>query len=300
MSVAFEQSGFFALSEVEEETEGELDTPDNSHNILKSAALATGKPLQANRKWGKRFTKVKAAIVSVFLPSQKLRNQEECTDSGKKYAEKNQLLHSKTSFLQCKNEEGLHAEFLVQSNSISIPRPQNFPVRKLLPSQKERNLPTLVLDLDETLTHSILEDDISAENADFKFKVFWNWEKVDVKVRFRPYLREFLEQMSEKFEIVVFTASLAQFASPVMDAIDPKGSFISHRLYRESCTYFAGVFIKDLSSLNRKLETTTIVDNSPNSYMWHTENAIPIKSWYSEDTDTELIRVMHHLNKRFF
>jgi CTD small phosphatase-like protein 2 len=302
MSTAFEQRTLFALGEIDQETEAKLDKADGKNEyILKTVPLSTEKAHQGNKKWEKRFTKVKAAIISVFLPSQKSANRE----TGKNYVQnqcdkKLELPEIESSPMESECDQSICANMQERRNSLFIPRPHNFPARKLLPEQKGKNLPTLVLDLDETLTHSNLEDTFSDVEADLKFKVHWNWENLEVKARFRPHLKLFLEKMSEKFEIVIFTASLAQFASPVMDAIDPDGRFISHRLYRESCTYFGGFFIKDLSSLNRNLKSTVIVDNSPNSYMWHVENAISIKSWYSESTDRELIRVMHLLNKRVF
>lgn len=41
----------------------------------------------------------------------------------------------------------------------------------------------------------------------------------------------------------------------------------------------SGAFIKDLSLLGRELRNVIIIDNSTKAYLWHMENAIPIKSW---------------------
>jgi TFIIF-interacting CTD phosphatase-like protein len=51
-------------------------------------------------------------------------------------------------------------------------------------------------------------------------------------VRKRPFLHEFLEKMSHFFELVVFTASLKEYADKVIDYIDPKG-YIKRRFYRD-------------------------------------------------------------------
>ena len=59
----------------------------------------------------------------------------------------------------------------------------------------------LVLDLDETLVHCTVEP---IRNADMVFPVEFNGMEYTVHVRCRPYLKEFLERVSGKFEVVVF------------------------------------------------------------------------------------------------
>lgn len=49
-----------------------------------------------------------------------------------------------------------------------------------------------------------------------------------------------------------------------------------------------GNFVKDLSRLGRDLPNTIIIDNSPASYIFHNENAIPVSSWFNDPHDTEL------------
>jgi len=40
--------------------------------------------------------------------------------------------------------------------------------------------------------------------------------------------------------------------------------------------------VKDLSRLGRKLENIIIVDNSPNSYFFQPENALPSLNWIKD------------------
>jgi RNA polymerase II subunit A small phosphatase-like protein len=40
-------------------------------------------------------------------------------------------------------------------------------------------------------------------------------------VLIRPGCREFLEEMAKIYEVVIYTASLSQYADPLMDIIDP-------------------------------------------------------------------------------
>lgn len=48
------------------------------------------------------------------------------------------------------------------------------------------------------------------------------------------------------------------------------------RLFRESCVYYRGNYIKDLNRLGRDLQKIVIVDNSPASYIFHPDNAVSI------------------------
>ena len=53
--------------------------------------------------------------------------------------------------------------------------------------------------------------------------------------------------MSELYEIIVFTASHSCYANVVLDYLDPKKEYVSHRFYREKCIQSeSGVYIKDL------------------------------------------------------
>lgn len=64
-----------------------------------------------------------------------------------------------------------------------------------------------------------------------------------------------------------------QYADPVADLLDRWGVFRA-RLFRESCVFHRGNYVKDLSRLGRELSKVIIVDNSPASYIFHPENAV--------------------------
>lgn len=71
------------------------------------------------------------------------------------------------------------------------------------------------------------------------------------------------------FNLVVFTASVQEYADPVIDWLEQERKFFSGRYYRQHCTYRQGAFIKDLSSVEPDLSKVMILDNSPLSYMFH-------------------------------
>lgn len=130
---------------------------------------------------------------------------------------------------------------------------------------------TLVLDLDETLVHYI------DSQSQGKFLT-------------RPYVHEFLQNMSKHFEIVIFTAAIKTYADWILDELD-KSSLISHRLYRNHTIPAGNYFIKDLKQLGRDLAKTIIVDNVSENFQLQNENGILIKSWYEDPSDTALLEL---------
>jgi RNA polymerase II subunit A small phosphatase-like protein len=70
------------------------------------------------------------------------------------------------------------------------------------------------------------------------------------------------------------------------------GGWCSYRLFREHCSFYNGVFVKDLSLVGRPLSSTIILDNSPTSYMFQPECALPILSWYDDMKDRELYELV--------
>jgi len=44
---------------------------------------------------------------------------------------------------------------------------------------------------------------------------------IQAGIRIRPFCREFLQQLSEFAEIIIFTASSASYADVILDYLDP-------------------------------------------------------------------------------
>lgn len=92
----------------------------------------------------------------------------------------------------------------------------------------------------------------------------------------RPWAAEFLEEAAKCFEIVVFTAAEQNYADKVIDLLDPERKLVKHRLYRDSCTEFNSLFVKDLNVLGRDLAKTVIVDNSPSAFAFNVWAALTV------------------------
>eukprot|EP00347_Sterkiella_histriomuscorum_P023990 403332687 len=159
-----------------------------------------------------------------------------------------------------------------------------------LPKQQQK-LYTLILDMDETLIYcrqnpypgyqDIIQATSSAHNT-------YSCQ-VQIFTSYRPNLRKFLEQVSQIFEVVIFTASEKSYADLILDKIDPRNEFFSKRLYRDSCLPTpGGQYVKDLTILGRDLSRTIIVDNSIMAFAYNISNGIPIPSYYGQPWDNEL------------
>jgi hypothetical protein len=93
-----------------------------------------------------------------------------------------------------------------------------------------RRRKTLVLDLDETLIHSSANEPPLV--YDTKIEVMIESSSSMFYVARRPHADYFLRQASQWYELVIFTASMAQYAEPVIDWLDPRG-LITRRYFRE-------------------------------------------------------------------
>ncbi|RAL67834.1 hypothetical protein DID88_008560 [Monilinia fructigena] len=143
----------------------------------------------------------------------------------------------------------------------------------------------LVLDLDETLVHSSFK---ILHQADFTIPVEIEGQYHNVYVIKRPGVDQFMKRVGELYEVVVFTASVSKYGDPLLDQLDIH-NVVHHRLFRESCYNHQGNYVKDLSQVGRDLRETIIIDNSPTSYIFHPQHAVPISSWFSDAHDNELL-----------
>lgn len=181
--------------------------------------------------------------------------------------------------------------------------PKKLIPRSILYSKKKK---TLVIDLDETLIHSISRgtthnNPSQAHIVEVKFST--SGISTLYYVYKRPYCDQFLKKISKWYNIIIFTASMREYADPVIDWLESSfpGKFMK-RLYRNDCTLRDGVgYIKDLSIIygGRKnsvsvdrLNEVIIIDNSPISYAMQVDNAIQVEGWISDPTDADLLNLI--------
>jgi CTD small phosphatase-like protein 2 len=69
-------------------------------------------------------------------------------------------------------------------------------------------------------------------------------ETMETHHQFFMFFSRSLEKMSEKFEVITFTASQECYAEALLKIIDPEKKFIKHRYYRDSCVPVFGNYVK--------------------------------------------------------
>lgn len=145
---------------------------------------------------------------------------------------------------------------------------------------------SLVLDLDETLIHASLEE---PEWYDFTIDAQHDEGMTRVYVQKRPGVDEFIRRVAYEFDCFIYTASVAEYAVPVVQAILP--CFPAERVItRPYCRIVNGLIVKDLTIFQRDLARMILVDNSPQSFLLQRENGILVSTWIGDRSDDLLLQ----------
>ena len=200
-------------------------------------------------------------ILKEIKESSSINNILELTKINKimsHYCEENKNVNQKNN----SNENNANEECNIDSFNDSLPKPPF--LKPISPKYKY----TLVLDLDETLVHYISDNDSSY-------------------IQIRPGAEEFIKDLSEFYEIIIFTAALKNYADLVIEGIDPDG-VISDRLYRQHTVSVGNANIKDLDKLGRDIKHVIIVDNFLENFSLQPQNGLNILDFEGNEYDEEL------------
>lgn len=136
---------------------------------------------------------------------------------------------------------------------------------------------TLIIEMTDLLIH-----------PEWTYSTGWRFKK-------RPNVDYFLEQVSENYEVVVFTASNGFNVYPILDSLD-KNNVIMYRLVKNATDYIDGHHVKNLDRINRDLSRVIMIDWNADSVKLQRENALVIPRWNGEDGDQQLIQLAEFLN----
>jgi len=263
-------------------TEGRLESPLATTGEIDAIRPSTSSPAPAQRTIPRATDDAlirdvepdpvyaKAAAVKTDLPPLPTEDEESQKNVAKPHVEDAPVVDQA--------HEGIVAE-----ESQAAPEQKQWLLPPVKPEHQGRKC--LVLDLDETLVHSSFK---LIHQADFTIPVEIEGAYHNVYVIKRPGVDQFMKRVGELYEVVVFTASVSKYGDPLLDQLDIH-HVVHHRLFRESCFNHQGNYVKDLSQLGRDLKDTIIIDNSPTSYIFHPQHAVPISSWFSDAHDNELL-----------
>ena len=167
-------------------------------------------------------------------------------------------------FYSVNNLKGPSEDF-IKKKSVTLTEPKSKNNLSLHSKKK-----FLMLDLDETLIHSVFIN----EKTDVSFTLKGDEFKFNV----RPYCLEFLENMAEIYTIYVYTASTVDYAEPIVAYLNEKNKTIHGVLHRKNCMEtHNGFYIKDLRIIkNRSLKDIIIVDNLVHSFGLQLDNGVPV------------------------
>ena len=194
------------------------------------------------------------------------------------------IIHNKTLSNNLSNYNNNHLNQItninILKNNSKINSKEKIP---FLQNKKDlKKIFTLVLDLDETL--------ISFHRDEYGIGI----------IKPRPYLFQFLTEMSKIYELIIFTAATKEYADPILNLIDKNQIFFDKRLYRQHTIIKDNFVVKDLSKLGRDLSKIIILDNLPQNYELQKENGIFIRNFYGDDNDDalkELIPILTNITK---
>ncbi|WP_417385829.1 HAD family hydrolase [Gimesia sp.] len=145
----------------------------------------------------------------------------------------------------------------------------------------------LILDIDETLLYA----------ADRPLDRRPDCQIGPYAVYLRPYLTDFLNQVSQHYRIAVWSSSSPDYVDAVVDTIFPKWIELKFSWSRERCInrydpeLHEQYYIKDLKKVRRQgyhLERVLIVDDTPRKVERNYGNAIYVTPWFGDQNDHEL------------
>ena len=165
---------------------------------------------------------------------------------------------------------------------------------KLKKNDLEKKL--LILELDETLIHTSF---VQVPNCDYDYKSNINFleRPVTVFVYKRPYLNEFLYQMSKYYNIIIYSSNVPEYSNPLIDKLDEE-KVIYKRIYKDKKIELNGKLISDLTKLIYEYGKNIIIisNNSLHSFINDSNNnTLPINSWNFKKSDDELIKLKSFL-----
>ncbi|KAK9480712.1 NLI interacting factor-like phosphatase-domain-containing protein [Lipomyces japonicus] len=225
--------------------------------------------------------------------SVRIRLARKGTEKDKPFHSRDQSVEFNTASIELQRSiKSPTSPGFVSSKATKYPRIPP-PPRPLIP--KHVSPKTLILDLDETLIHSLSKGGKMSSGHMVEVKLE-KQHAILYYVHKRPFCDEFLKKVSKWYNLVIFTASVQEYADPVIDWLEQNRKYFKARYYRQHCTFRNGGYVKDITVVEPDLSKVMIIDNSPISYLLHEDNAIAIEGWINDPSDLDLLHLIPFLN----
>ena len=109
----------------------------------------------------------------------------------------------------------------------------------------------------------------------------------------RPYLKDFLQNISEFYELLVFSSGIRSYADQIIDFIENEEKFFDYRLYRENANYYNKSYYLDINKLGRDLKRIVVIDN----HFDYENNGILIESFIDENENIKNDTILIYLSE---
>ncbi|KEG14342.1 putative TFIIF-stimulated CTD phosphatase [Trypanosoma grayi] len=164
--------------------------------------------------------------------------------------------------------------------SLAKPLFQNYLLPQLEPHETCPTV-TVVLDLDETL--------VSNRDANRSAAIL------------RPYCLHVLNALRHMkgLEVVLWTASTKETASPVVEQLSESGTVFDEVIYRSDLWFTEPLHTKDLRLLGREMDRVLIVDNAANCCKLNPHNAVLAEDFHGvyHGEDATLVNVYYIIER---
>lgn len=257
----------YATSDAETDREHREDTPAR-HTRSRTAAVAAGQ---------KDEIKPQNKRIQIKLHNDEALRKRKAQKAQQRSGASPDEIEKVASSLKSPSSPSTTSSKLRYPRTPAVPRPL---VPRRQPSYSmsyslEAPKKTLVIDLDETLIHSMAKGSrmSSGHMVEVRLNSPLSVSGPGVPILYyvheRPHCHEFLRKVAKWYNLIVFTASVQEYADPVIDWLERERKYFSGRYYRQHCTFRNGAYIKDLAQVEPDLSRVCILDNSPMSYIFH-------------------------------
>ena len=190
----------------------------------------------------------------------------------------------------------------ISSLPTQISEQENIQVDKIT-KLKETNK-TIVLDLDETLIHTLDQEeyeDLDEYGRDFTKGNIYTTTLQEL-FYIRPGLKQFLKFVSKTFECILFTAAEENYTARILAVIDPRNQYFDQVLTRKNCRITTGRnmetrFVKGLDLIDRNKTRVLIIDDIQENWKDDYDNLICVKPYEGQLDDKVLPKLTEILTK---
>jgi TFIIF-interacting CTD phosphatase-like protein len=154
------------------------------------------------------------------------------------------------------------------------------------------NRQLLILDLDETLIHSAYVD-LKINQDPIKYKYFYIYE--------RPYLKEFLNAVSDHFDLAIWSASKSEYVKTIIRKTVLKNYNFQFVFTRSKCQsiYSKVGTIRYLKKIELIIDFDVynkiiVLDDYPEMIL-PIENCLKVKEFRGSESDDELMKLIQQL-----